>query len=84
MASVAALEAERADSRAVPAAVNALGVNQREYSERLSAVESCLDRVAGRLGTVDGVLGEHTGYLRSLDKGQAEVKDLLIRALGNR
>ena len=33
---VAALEAERADYRAVQAAVNALGVNQREHAGQLS------------------------------------------------
>lgn len=74
-ARVAALEAERADYRAVLAAINALGANQREHSTRISAVETRLDRV-------ESTLDEHTGYLRSLDEGQAEIKNLLVRALG--
>lgn len=74
-ARIAALEAERADYRAVLAAINALGANQREHVDQLDGVNS-------RLGQVEATLAEHTGYLRSLDEGQAKIKDLLVRALG--
>ncbi len=70
-ARVAALEAAQADYRAVLAAVNALGMNQREHSQRLAAVESEV-----RTGFADT-----NARIRSLEEGQAEIKDLLIRAL---
>jgi hypothetical protein len=44
-ATLAELEAERAHYRAVLAAVNALGENQREHAEQLGWVENRLDRV---------------------------------------
>lgn len=83
-ARVAALEAERADYRAVLAAINALGANHRDHSTRVAAVESRLEAVETRLGTVESTLREHTGYLRSLDENQAEIKELLVRALSDK
>ncbi len=68
---VAALEAAQADYRAVLTAVSALGANQREHSLRLAAVESEM-----RTGFADT-----NARIRSLEDGQAEIKDLLIRAL---
>lgn len=76
-ARVAALEASQADYRAVLAAVNALGANQREHSERLDRVETKVDQLAT---TVDH-LAVTVDRLPSLEEGQAEIKDLLIRAL---
>jgi len=73
-ARVAALEAAHADYRAVLAAVNALGANQREHSLRLASVET-------RLGSVEIKLDDTNARVRSLEEGQAEIKDLLIRAL---
>ena len=70
-ARVAALEAAQADYRAVLAAVNALGMSQREHSQRLAAVESEV-----RTG-----FANTNARIRSLEDGQAEIKDLLIRAL---
>ena len=55
-ARIAAVEASQADYRAVLAAVNALGANQREHSLRLVTVESKLDTVESRLGTVESEL----------------------------
>ena len=70
-ARVAALEATQADYRAVLTAVNALGANQREHSQRLAAVESELAEVKT----------EMRGFRRSTEDNLAEIKDLLIRAL---
>lgn len=66
-ARIAALEAAQADYRAVLTAVRALGANQREYAARLIRVEGTLDDTNARV--------------RSLEDGQSEIKDLLIRAL---
>ena len=74
-ARVAALEASQADYRAVLAAVNALGVNQRDHGFRLTAVET-------RLGTVETELAdfrtETRTRFRSVDEQLAEIKDLII------
>lgn len=73
-ARVAALEAEHADYKAVLAAINALGHNQRELAMTVREQGARLDRV-------EATLHEHTGRFRSLEEGQAEIKDLLVRAL---
>ncbi len=67
-ARVAALEASQADYRAVLAAVNALGANQREHSLRLTAVESEL--AAFRQETRAG--------FRTVEEHIAELKDLIV------
>jgi hypothetical protein len=71
-----------ADYRAVLAAVNALGVNQREYSFRLTEVETRLGGVESRLGGVETQLAdfrqEAQGRFRSVDEQLAEIKDLII------
>lgn len=64
-ARVAALEASQSDHRAVLAAVNALGVNQREQGERLSNVENRLDRVETRLDRVEFKLDDTNARVRS-------------------
>ena len=74
-ARVAALEASHADYRAVLAAVNAFGANQREHVLRLTSVET-------RLGTVETELVDfraetRTGF-RSVDEQLAEIKDLIV------
>lgn len=73
-ARIAALEASHADYRAVLAAINAVGANQREMAleqrdqgKRLSPVESKLDDTNTRV--------------RSLEENVAEIKGLLVRAL---
>jgi chromosome segregation ATPase len=73
-ARVAALEAERADYRAVLAAVNLLGENQREHAARLERVESQLERMETKL---DGM----NSRVRSIEENLAEFKGLLVRAL---
>jgi hypothetical protein len=79
-ARVAALEASQADYRAVLAAVNALGANQREHSVRLATVES-------ELGTVKTELAdfrmETRATLRSVDEQLAEIKDLIVGRSNN-
>ncbi len=77
-ARVAALEATQADYRAVLTAVNALGANQREHSQRLAAVETELAEVKTELA---GVKTEMRGFRRSTEENLAEIKDLLIRAM---
>lgn len=81
-ARVAALEASQADYRAVLAAVNALGANQREHGLRLTTVETDLVEVKTRLGRVETGLAdfrqETQGRFRSVDEQLAEIKDLII------
>ncbi len=73
-ARVAALEANQADYKAVLAAVNALGANQREivttvrdHTKRFERLETKSDDTNARV--------------RSLEENVGEIKDLLIRAL---
>jgi hypothetical protein len=80
-ARVAALEAAQADYRAVLSAVNALGANQREHSVRVAAVETGLAAVETGLAAVETKVDETNVRVRALEEGQAEIKDLLIRAL---
>ena len=77
-ARVAALEAERADYRAVLVAVNALGENQREHSVRMGHIESRLDRMESWLDRVESKLDDTNARLRSIEENLAEVKDLLL------
>ena len=80
-ARVAALEASRADYRAVLAAVNALGVNQREIPTTVREHTARLDRVEAKVDQLVAKSGDTNARVRSLDEGQAEIKDLLVRAL---
>jgi len=73
-ARVSALEASQADYRAVLAAVNALGSNQRELAHRMGRVET-------RLDTVESKLDDTNARVRSLEDTTSEIKELLIRAL---
>jgi uncharacterized coiled-coil protein SlyX len=81
-ARVAALEASQADYRAVLAAVNALGANERDHGIRLTSVETRLTAVETRLGAVETELAdfrtETRGRFRSVDEQLAEIKDLII------
>ncbi len=72
-ARIAALEASQADYRAVLAAVNALGANQREHSLRLAALETRVDE-GFRLTDA---------RFRSIDEHLAEIKDLIIGRRNN-
>lgn len=80
-ARVSALEASQADYRAVLAAVNALGANQREHAERLTGVAERLDGVEARLSSVEFKLDDTNARVRSLEDTTGEIKDLLIKAL---
>lgn len=81
-ARVSALEASQADYRAVLAAVNALGANQREHSLRLDRVDTRLDRVETRLDRVetkvDDLATENRAFRRSMEDQLAEIKDLIV------
>lgn len=81
-ARIAALEASQADYRAVLAAVNALGANQRDHGPRLTAVETRLGTVDTRLATVETELAdfrtETRARFRSVDEQLAEIKDLIV------
>jgi len=74
-ARVAALEASQADYRAVLAAVNALGANQREEGLRLTSVERGLATVATEL---TDFRTETRSRFRTVDEHLAEIKDLII------
>jgi uncharacterized coiled-coil protein SlyX len=74
-ARVAALEASQADYRAVLAAVNALGANQREHALRLDRVET---RLSGVETQVADFRQETQGRFRSIDDQLAEIKDLIL------
>lgn len=80
-ARVAALEASQADYRAVLAAVNALGENQREHSQRFGRVEKRLGRVEDRLTSAHTKMDDTNARVRSVEDATSEIKDLLIRAL---
>lgn len=81
-ARVAALEAAQFDYRAVLAAANALGANQRDHSTQLTSVERGLTSVEGRLSSVERELAdfrqETRARFRSVDEHLAEIKDLII------
>ncbi|OMC36026.1 hypothetical protein A5740_06955 [Mycobacterium sp. GA-1841] len=85
-ARVAALEADRFDYRAVLAAVNALGANQRDHGLSLTSTNGRLTAVEGRLSSVERELTdfrqETRARLRSVDEHLAEIKNLIIE--GNR
>jgi uncharacterized coiled-coil protein SlyX len=74
-ARVAALEASQADYRAVLAAVNALGANQRDHALRLDGVTAELEAVKTELADFRQ---ETRATSRSLDVQLAEIKDLII------
>jgi hypothetical protein len=67
-ARVAALEASHADYRAVLAAVNALGANQRDHSLRLGGLERAFTDFRQ----------ETRANFRTVDEQLAEIKDLIL------
>jgi uncharacterized coiled-coil protein SlyX len=73
-ARVAALEANQADYRAVLAAVNALGTNQRETA--LTVRE-----LTATVGRLDAKTDDTNTRVRSVEDNVAEIKDLLVQAL---
>jgi uncharacterized coiled-coil protein SlyX len=83
-ARVAAPEANQADDRAVLAAVNALGANQREIADELSDHGRRLGTVESKVDALAGKVDDTNARVRSLEEGQAEIKDLLIRALDSK
>ena len=74
-ARIAALEASQADYRAVLAAVNALGANQREHALGLGGLKTELATVTTALA---GFRTETRATFRSVHQQLAEIKDLLI------
>ena len=81
-ARVAALEAAQADYRAVLAAVNALGANQREHSLGVATlgtqVTALNTRITALETRVDDGFHLTEARLRSLDEHLAEIKDLIV------
>ena len=73
-ARVSALEASQADYRAVLAAVNALGANQREMAETQREMAGT-QREQGRQ------LIDTNARIRSLEETTSEIKELLVKAL---
>lgn len=80
-ARVAALEANQADYRAVLAAVNPPGANQREIATTVREHTGRLDRVTTKVGQLAAKSDDTNARVRSLEEGQAEIKDLLLRVL---
>lgn len=81
-ARIAALEASHADYRAVLAAVNALGANQREHAIDLAAVKTDVaavktDVAALKTEFVD-FRTETRSRFRTIDEHLAEIRDLII------
>ena len=88
-ARIAALEASQADYRAVLAAVNALGANQRDHTLDLAAVKTDVaavktdvaavttDVVALKTELADFRTETRTTF-RSVDEHLAELRDLII------
>lgn len=79
-ARVAALEANQADYRAVLAAVNVLGANQRDIATPVRDHTARLHRVEGKVDLLATKSDDTNARVRSMEGGQAEIKDLLIRA----
>ena len=81
-ARIAALEASHADYRAVLAAINALGANQREHAIGLSGVKIELAQVTSELAEFKVEFGdfrqETRATFRTVDEQLAEIKDLII------
>ena len=88
-ARIAALEASQADYRAVLAAVNALGANQRDHALDLAAVKTDVAAVKVDLAAVKtDVAAFKTEFVsfrdetrvnfRSVDEHLAEIRDLII------
>jgi hypothetical protein len=81
-ARVAALEASQADYRAVLAAVDTLGTNQRELATNQRAMAETLRDHGNRLSALEVSTTDTNARVRSLEDTTVEIKDLLIRALG--
>jgi hypothetical protein len=81
-ARIAAMEASQADYRAVLAAVNALGANQRDHAFGLAAVQTDLVAVKTDVAAVKSELAdfrtETRATFRSVDEHLAEIRDLII------
>ncbi|WP_448392656.1 hypothetical protein [Mycolicibacterium sp. XJ879] len=74
-ARISALEAAQGDYRAVLAAVNTLGMTQREHTTRLTNVETRLTGVETELADFRQ---ETRARFRSVDEHLAEIKDLIV------
>jgi uncharacterized coiled-coil protein SlyX len=81
-ARVAALEASHADYRAVLAAVNALGENQRELATTVRELTTTVGAHGRRLDSLETTVAdfrqETRANFRSTDEQLAEIKDLII------
>jgi prefoldin subunit 5 len=80
-ARVAALEASQADYRAVLAAVNALGANQRELALNQRETAATLVDHGNRLNSLETKMDDTNARVRSLEETTSEIKELLIQAL---
>lgn len=79
-ARVAALEASQADYRAVLAAVNALGANQRDHAMAISGLRADVTQLQTELAEFRE---ETRAVARSTDEHFAELRDLIIGLRGN-
>ena len=98
-ARVAALEADRADYRAVLAAVGALTQRVSDADIKIDAHREAINALGEKVADfqaetrqrfaaieqkIDGNHQESTRRFRSLEDGQAELKDLILQALDRR
>lgn len=80
-ARVAALETNWVDQKALLAALNALGVNQRETATTLRDHSRQFDDHTRSLERLESVTDDNNARVRALEEGVAEIKDLLVQAL---
>jgi glutamate/tyrosine decarboxylase-like PLP-dependent enzyme len=80
-AKVATLEAERAGYRAVVAAVNGLGQNQREHTEQLRHLVDTHRELADEVRQLADGQTDTSARVRSMEQNLAEARGLLIRVL---
>jgi uncharacterized coiled-coil protein SlyX len=80
-ARVAALEASRADYRAVLSAINAVGANQRDMVDTLRGHDVRLRSVEGKVDTLSAKVDDTNQRVRALEESSVEIKELLVRAL---
>lgn len=74
-ARVAALAATQADYRAVLAAVNALGANQRDHALAIGELKTDVAELKTDMAEVKAEL---RGFRRSTEHNLAELKDLIV------
>ena len=63
------------------ARVTTLEATQADYPAVLAAVENKVDSLGGQMADMGGQMADTNARVGSLEEGQSEIKELLIRAL---